>query len=58
MQEAGYRGKSLFSVEEDEEDANNKIDDEVSADKVFLQLSPLPPHSDPSCSMEHNPPLH
>lgn len=30
VKEAGYRGKSLFSVEEEEEDTNNKIDDEVS----------------------------
>ena len=41
MQEAGYRGKSLFSVEEEEEDANNKIDDEgVSILLQHLHLFP------------------
>ena len=28
-QDAGYRGKSLFTVEEEEEDSSSKIDDEV-----------------------------
>ena len=30
MQDAGYRGKSLFIVEEEEEESTQKIDDEVS----------------------------
>lgn len=30
LQDAGYRGKSLFTVEEEEEDSTQKIDDEVS----------------------------
>ena len=29
-QDAGYRGKSLFTVEEEEEDSSQKIDDEAS----------------------------
>ena len=28
-QDAGYRGKSLFTVEEEEEDSAHKVDDEV-----------------------------
>ena len=31
VQDAGYRGKSLFTVEEDEEDSSQKIDDEVGS---------------------------
>ena len=31
LQDAGYRGKSLFTVEEDEEDSSQKIDDEVGS---------------------------
>ena len=34
-QDAGYRGKSLFTVEEEEEESSQKIDDEVrSYDRV------------------------
>ncbi|CAI8041551.1 Transcription initiation factor TFIID subunit 1 [Geodia barretti] len=31
LKDAGYRGKSLFTVEEEEEDSSQKIDDEVRA---------------------------
>lgn len=30
LHEAGYRGRSLFVIEEEEEDSSTKIDDEVS----------------------------
>ena len=34
-QDAGYRGKSLFIVEEEEEDSAHKVDDEVSNFEVL-----------------------
>lgn len=39
IQDAGYGGKSLFAVEdEEEEDSSQKIDDEVSKMTVYLFL--------------------
>ena len=35
LQDAGYRGKSLFIVEEEEEESTQKIDDEVSCVTVM-----------------------
>ena len=39
-QDAGYRGKSLFIVDEEEEDSSQKMDDEVS--HVSLPYSHIP----------------
>ncbi len=62
LQDAGYRGKSLFTVEEDEDDSSQKIDDEVGGwgtvvvsvevgTKTHPELTPsLPPSLPPSLS--------
>lgn len=58
-QEAGYRGKSLFTVEEEEEeDSGSKVDDEVCFYSVEIRMILICAYVGASSSLEHHPPLY